>query len=90
MYTYQLGKSRLANLDAALALNGFQHPDVKRRFWMRNGHQAWSIGMTKLVMAARDSEEIPTLRFDCFDNLPAFQIRPIAFMLVRPFAPTMT
>ena len=57
---------------------------------MRNGYQAWPISMTKMVMAARDAEEIPTLRFDRLDDLPAFQISPSAFMLVRPCDPTMT
>jgi hypothetical protein len=58
---------------------------------MRHGYQAGSIGMAELMVAARDTEEIPTLRLYRPDDVPAsHQISPNAFMLLRPCEPTMT
>ena len=46
--------------------------------------------MGEVMVATSRSHQSPAFRFDSFDDIPALQISPIARMLVRPDAPTMT
>jgi hypothetical protein len=57
---------------------------------MRHRDDLVSIRVTEVVVTSGYADAIPTGRFKPFDDFPAPQIRPIARMLVRPEAPTIT
>jgi hypothetical protein len=90
MYVYKPGPSRPAQLDAALLFDRFDGADRKISPEMGHGHNSRTTRMGEVMVATSRSHQSPAFRFDSFDDIPALQISPIARMLVRPDAPTMT
>ena len=89
-YAYNGAASTPAQLHAALPLDRFECADRKIGLRVRHRQDSWAIRMGEVVMAAFRADQIPALRFDCLNDILALQISPIARMLVRPAAPTIT
>jgi len=57
---------------------------------MRHCHDIPTSGVTEMMVAAIDTEQVPAVGLECLDYVPALQINPSARRLARPDAPTIT